>query len=536
MKKIIIFINCILSLVIGITIISCKKQENKELLNNKNEEIQNDTKILNELIINVRKQIYNKLADNEAIIEINNSNLFKNIDQINNIKINNGIEKDIMDQKINLVCRNINREIINNYSNYYLDNQPIEIQYNLSEIIINYINPEVYNIYNKINVDTKNVKAVNANYNLYINLKYKKIKNTVKINLFFIITNNKNFITNKISEYINFLKEEIQIFNQEKNKKILIDNHQVNNDLKIIYNQFNLFNNYNIIENINKIIKNEFKLFLEQQLKKNKHNLFIEFNSNIKLLEPKENVDEERELSNIFVYQKRKTEKKYLKDNHLANWLFNHDKTIKNNSIDFINFYYNKNNDFQIKSFVYNLNCFSISKLPLISGILENEELTIYLTNQGLKYKIQEFGNLIYQFLNYFHIQLNNEDNTILYIDNQIFNNIKNNIILNQEINIIEILNDEFKNKNNHLNNIKMFNFEYIIKQFWTKIKFNISNTYQVDNNNQQIIIGNKEKKSDEWGVGFTYAGDNYYQFNYVPFGNDYEKSFIYIKNIQFLL
>lgn len=510
-------------------VIACKKE--KTSVDNNFLEKNNDLEIWNTIQKKVVNNFLNQMTKEKTVFEINNSKLYS---KVSNAKESIDIEK-IEDTESNLVRQiiisnltKINNEIKNEYSNFYYNYEPIKIKQDTGKFTINYIDPQAYSIIKNIPInETNNIKAINIKYDLQFELNYKKTTNVFNHIFDFIFTTNKNFILDKISKSVNYIKEKINKFcKNEINCKIKYDNQ--NNQLKDSFNDFSIFNNTaNTNKIINNYIKQKFIHFLNREQKKDNKDFPFKINNTFLVSK----TDDELDIFNLwndFINKNNKNNwnEDILAENLVSNWLFNSNNDIKNNGNDFSSLYYNENkinDELKINSFAFNLNSISIYGLPLINELLNNNKVNIYITKQWFKDKIKEFGNLIYEFFKYFNTKLNDDKTITLNVGFEIFNKLDNKNI-NYQRKSLDLLMKQFKKDKPGLVGQEYFNW----------IIYNSHSLIPTVQKNNKIFFNSNSKSSEQnWLIFFEY-GYNINVFRYIPFGGSNEKANFYIeKNNQ---
>ncbi|WP_148553445.1 hypothetical protein [Spiroplasma eriocheiris] len=398
---------------------------------------------------------------------------------------------------------------MNEYSNFYISNikPPIEIIKNSIEIIGSYINPEVYNLNKTTQFDISSIKTINLSYKFEIELNYKEHK--TKINLIgeFIFTNHKEYIQGLVNKYASKILGEIKKFNGEKNNEIIIDDPQNNSLYKKLYENNNfLFNNIAVRET-SKYIKYEFLNFLNNNI--NKDEINYQINDNEELLHSVPSQEGWKLYYDYSVYRDN------ISDQDL-NWLFNNNK-LKDNGDDFNKQYLREewDNKILLNSFSFNLCYFKIWGIPLISNNFANEKINIYLTKEALNNKINNFGTLIYEFFKFYNATKNG-DRIKLFVNSNIFNQIKSNITSKSKI--LDIL-------SNHFRENALIDANY----FWLENSFkNASKSKLIDDST--ILFNDDQNNEVNWEVKFMYGRSIYDPyFSYIPFGSKYEETNFYI-------
>lgn len=497
-------------------IIACQAND----WNNDKQEKENndDIKTWNKLQVEAKNMFLNELKKEDMVYQINDSTLYSEVSNTNQSKNVNltGTENNIITQVIENKLDKINNKIKTEYNNFYYNSEPIKIIQ--KTFTINYIDPKAYSIINNINVNAHNVKGIKIIYDLQFELTYKNITNNFNHKFNFIITTNKNFILNKISQLVNYIKTQINDFyDNQNNSKIKLDDLTEYNNLK---GDIDIFDNTQNTKLVNKYNNDKFLSILKTKLTIETEENNLKIDNNFLISENNTNKD----IFNMWrdftaKNQKVKTEKDILEENHLSKWLFN-DNNLKNNGDDFVNFYYNENtieNELKINSFSINLNAISIFGLPLINKPLNNQ-INFYISKQSFKDIIKEFGNLIYNFFKYFDTKLNNDKTITLKVELNIYDKLKNNDKKSQN-NWFNSLIKQFKKNNKSLKNIDKFNFVFLTNDL-IPIK---------EENNKKHFDNNLSMP--DWNIQFTYGSSlTSNKLYYIPLASTNNNSVFYIE------
>ena len=354
------------------------------------------------------------------------------------------------------------------------------------------------------------------------NKKFKDYPNNIKGVLDQAKYNNE---TNNIN-YNDFIRYKpiIDIFTEQSNiptRKITTEN---NNSLNLSFNsksdliKKNDLDNNNISNNYN--IENELKINADS-IKSRKNETLIKSGKCISpILSNYNSIENKKETNNDLVseYINIKTlDKNDKKNNNEINNIIN--KGLNNVEI------YSKKKEIKIESF--NLTILSKKKMNLVFN--NDEEIWIYLKNKRTKEKEEEYndnkikydyftlikkfhGKILYEIGLENNInEINNilekenvkvENEHILLIKKSLFENLKDNILSNNEKNLIKNIKDDLIKENeilkNHIN---------IMKTEINKLNQNIKSLEEqiIENKKEleskQIIINNNEKKLEELNI-----------------------------------
>lgn len=519
MKKLLIILGAVSLTTTGASnVVACKKLKEKQKKHI--EENNNDIKTWNKIQQETANMFLNELKQEETVYQISDSdsNLYTEVSNTNQTKNTDltGTEGNIITQKIKSKLDNINNKIKNEYNNFYYNSEPIKINDKL--FTINYIDPKAYSIIKNINVNPDKVKSIAITCDFQFELTFKSIINNFDYKFDFIFTTNKNFILDKISELIKYIMPKInEFYKDENNYKIKLEDININPELKLNIDMLNINKNSKLVNDYN---NKKIQTFLENAAKNDNKSIDIEIDNNF-LISKNNNNEDIFNIWNDFTMKNKKNsfEKEMLEENHLSKWLFNENDILKNNGNDFADFYYNENtiNKLKINSFSINLNAISIFGLPLINEILK-KEINLYMTKHWFKNEIKCFGNLIYNFFKYFETKLNSDKTITLKVESEIYNKLDNKSRISQR-QFFESLIKNFKKRNPMLDNIDMFNLNFIANEL-IPIK---------EENNKKHF--DNTLSTATWKIQFVYGVK--WQFNnlyYIPFAGTNDISSFYIE------
>ncbi|WHQ36642.1 hypothetical protein [Spiroplasma sp. SV19] len=334
------------------------------------------------------------------------------------------------------VFNNNSQEIINEYSNYYIDTKPIILSEESFKYNLNFINTKkIADLFQ--NPTVKNAKAVRLDFSFSFTVKFKEISTTSSYFIQYVITDNPtavkdilNGVVQKISKVI------VKFFNTEGTFQI-----DKNNDFKPIYDNFNV--NYTAgFADLDNIIFTKLQTALANDADLKDLIGSIKYNSSISLLTLLMSAINNKTNGVDFV---KESTASYV-------WAGMGYQPYQITPENFVKFYrslvdiFNTDKNLNLASFNVNLSKIQIAGLPL-SGVVINggEALTvqIQITKDGLNNKLMEYGKLVTAFYKYFRIE-SNKNSGVFHLSETAFNK----ILALSEYNyrkVLRILIDDFK-------------------------------------------------------------------------------------------
>ena len=434
----------------------------------------------------VKKQKSKTYINKKIIYDINNyhckimnennfkNNIFsdnyiysKNINNLNNFTNNN------INNIMNKINNNMNK--INNNINY-INNNGTNINYRMNN----------NNMNNNINNNMNNNRINNINYNMKINNNMNTNKN---MNINNNINNNMN-MNNNINNINNINMMNINYNNKNINKSDInmnnIDKNNINNHINSQSTINNIINNNIINYKANQIHYNN------NSMNKNDYNNFNVINNNNKI-----NLNNSSIINNNNIQNFRYNNNIYNNSsNNISNNMNNFNNSLNNNNmknnLNMMNMDNNENNN----NFNNNSNTFENNKSSSMKSvninkgdnkIILNESNYLFKRNTTLNSNDRKFINIMDNNMNnnIINNMPSNQNKDMGTNNNLNFNNNSNNFMNNQKMNIL--FNSEIKSnrfKNNFLN--KNFNQGNNYENNNQNNFNNFSNINQINNNNYQ--------------------------------------------------
>ncbi|AOX43970.1 hypothetical protein S100390_v1c06330 [Spiroplasma sp. NBRC 100390] len=224
------------------TIVSCNSKPKFIPDDDDSTQTTKDVEIMNNIKNKVLEQ-FKAFWNQKATIDINDypDQVTKFQELVTNLKTNDGTvligeairQWRFLDQLLTAFqteFNNLNREIANEYSNYYLNTTPLSIEPNDISFTLQYINFD--NLAKLITVDNNSIMGITINFNIKYQVKFKDFEQPDKINGLVVIANDLEALSgiqkNLENYFISFIDELLK-----KQKYEIIDT--VNRDFDSIY-------------------------------------------------------------------------------------------------------------------------------------------------------------------------------------------------------------------------------------------------------------------------------------------------------------
>ncbi|WP_419334441.1 lipoprotein [Spiroplasma endosymbiont of Sarcophaga variegata] len=146
----------------------------------------------------------------------------------------------------NAEFENINREIINDYPNYYPTAEQLAVVENSINYQLNYI--DLTQLAKITGVDVTNVNAVRLDFRFNFVVRFKSLETTVPVTISYVLTGNAKIVNDLLSGVVaKVAKPIVNYFNQIKSIKI-----DSNQDFEKLYDNFDIIytNNYEELDTI----------------------------------------------------------------------------------------------------------------------------------------------------------------------------------------------------------------------------------------------------------------------------------------------
>ncbi|WP_425380095.1 hypothetical protein [Spiroplasma endosymbiont of Stenodema calcarata] len=516
----------------SINMISCHKQKNDGL--DTNSSLQNDmltfTKIASKVssIITVYDNNGN-LKDSETSSELTAFYDLVNADQkqveINSSDPNLSLGLENIKNGFRSIFDNLNFQITQEYSNYYLDTVPLTFLHKQSKFILNYIDLE--KIGKLTGTSVEGVKAVQLQYNFMLNLRFKNLNQEMPVTMTYIITNKtdiiKKLLQNSIQEITKIL---INFFTNYQ--EVIID---TNDNFASIYNNFQI--NYSSdVRPLDNIFFSHLKTMIKTSSSIDpavRDAIAYDDSGNKRLMRlvsgtiTAENSGQIPETLDIGNYQPALWAGEGINPPGLT--AENFVKAYKK-SLPIFNVGQGK---MMLAKLNVNLNYISLYGLPLSGTLKINNQIfesNILISQQGLENKLINFGKIIVAFHKYYRIDLkkrldntrsdeNNFKNTsVFHVGQKLFAEFKNDISSANAI--FKRLLTNFKQSSiaENLNDIELFNMHNLAKD--KALWIGGANDYNVIQN--KIVFN---YRNGSFCLAFTFGQNRMDSIYYTAYGSN---------------
>lgn len=516
----------------SINMISCHKQKNDGL--DTNSSLQNDmltfTKIASKVSSIITDYDNNgNLKDSETSSKLTAFYDLVNADQqqaeINSSDPNLSLGLENIKNGFRSIFDNLNFQITQEYSNYYLDTVPLTFLHEQSKFILNYIDLE--KIGKLTGTSVEGVKAVQLQYNFMLNLRFKNLNQEMPFTITYIITNKtdiiKKLLQNSIQEITKIL---INFFNNYQ--EVIID---TNDNFASIYNNFQI--NYSSdVRPLDNIFFSHLKTMIKTSSSIDpavRDAIAYDDSGNKRLMRlvsgtiTAENSGQIPETSDIGNYQP-------------ALWAGEGINPAGLTAVNFVKAYKKSLPIFNVgqgkmmlAKLNVNLNYISLYGLPLSGTLKINNQIfesNILISQQGLENKLINFGKIIVAFHKYYRIDLkkrlantssgeNNFKNTsVFHVGQKLFAEFKNDISSANAI--FKILLTNFKRSSiaENLNDIELFNMHNLVKD--KALWIGGANDYNVIQN--KIVFN---YRNGSFCLAFTFGQNRMDSIYYTAYGSN---------------
>ncbi|MBH8623011.1 MULTISPECIES: hypothetical protein [Spiroplasma] len=421
----------------------------------------------------------------------------------------------------NAEFENINREIINDYPNYYPTDEPLAVVENSINYQLNYI--DLTQLAKITGVDVTNVNAVRLDFRFNFVVRFKSLETTVPVTISYVLTGNAKIVNDLLSGVVaKVAKPIVNYFNQIKSIKI-----DSNQDFKKLYDNFDIIytNNYEeldtiVMHKLNELIK------IDDDLAPFKDKItFVVSERMLNLVSASitEAAAGNAAGSNaVFDLVANRTTAKWSGEGFNPNQL-----TGQN----FLNFYRSVMPIFQTNKGILQLGSFNVNLLKVqvagfpLSGVVadnnnQNLNVSVEVSDQGLNKKLTNFGNIIAAFNKYYRIETYLPGKrSIFHVPTNDFDKIKTYLKSSGDLKKMwSILEASFK-KLSYANGLEDLNLFYLGESY--KALTTNAMLYYIDGNDNMLYPNASYK------LGVTSGGNVYWTFDY-RFGVDKDSSFIY--------
>ncbi|WHQ36686.1 lipoprotein [Spiroplasma sp. SV19] len=491
MKKLLTILGALTITTVGtVNIVSCTVRPNDNS-SDTNGSMQNDMAILTKIASKVSKNI-NDYANNG---NLKDSNAYPQLDSFYDlvsesqpsieISASSGDHKEglsIIKNGLKVVFENVNQQIKDEYSNYYINTMPLSFEETRDKFVLNYIN--LTKVAEITGTDISNLKTVQLQYSFMLNLDYKKLNQKMPFTISFLISND----IEKIGKLVNgtiaeVTKVLVSYFKDYMN--IVIDK---NNDFKSIYNNFQV----NYVGDV-KALDDIFVTKLGQNIKddstislKLKQGIAFDDTGNKRLMKvvsstiTAENSGQIPKNLDLGNYQPALWAGEGVNPTGLTanNFVKAYRESLPVFNVDKENMMLAKLN--------VNLNYISIYGLPLSGILMINDQIyesNILISRQGLNNKLTNFGEIIVAFHKYYNIDIrkrkgentwnNTINNSSIFHVKDVLSDLKNNI--DSKDKILRKLLSNFKKSEvaQGLTDLNLFNIYNLIDDTKTRVGTN---------------------------------------------------------------
>ncbi|AOX43785.1 hypothetical protein S100390_v1c04420 [Spiroplasma sp. NBRC 100390] len=312
---------------------------------------------------------------------------------------------------------NVSQQIINDYSNYYIDTKPIDLSEDSFKYNLNFIDTEELAKLSN-NPAVKNIKAVRLDFSFSFRVNFKNLSTTSNYFIQYVITDDPktmgdvlNGVVSKISKVI------VNFFNKQGTFQI-----DKTPGFEEIYNDFNV--NYTQgFADLDNIIFNKLKTAIEQDPDLKDLVESVKYNSSISLLtlltsainNSTNGVDVVTEKTASYVW---------------TGMGYQPDKITPENFVKFyrslVNIFNTGGNNLNLAYFNINLAKIQIAGFPLSGAVMNGGEtlkVQVEITKDGLDKKLMEYGKLVTAFYKHFRLE-SNKNSAVWHLSEDAFNKI----------------------------------------------------------------------------------------------------------------
>ncbi|WHQ37247.1 hypothetical protein [Spiroplasma sp. SV19] len=411
MKKILMILGVLnFSVVSPSLIVSCVTKQSPSQDENNGIDYQGDLKILNEITKKV-STAFQKYAMEKSLVDINDystGNLEKLFTMVNSNQPQQQLS--LNDENITLgltvlingfkaVFDNVNREIANQYSNYYIDTMPLNVDLKDYQFMLNYI--DIAKLGSLVKIDIKNLKGVRLDFKLEVKIKFKTLETVVPFLIQYTITNDKEKMHEILTAVTGAVSKTIVKFFKTLAEDIIVDQ---NPAFRSIYENFDL--NYAFDHSIlDTIVQKELDAALHADNELGDIRNSITYAKDEKILI----------LLNSIINPDTNGVTPVIPDDETYTWVNTGYAPDKLTPENFLEYYGEKLNiltstsgpKLQLGQFKINLAKILVAGVPL-SGVVLNDGKSFYLsvgiTRDGMIEKIKNFGRIISTFYQYYKI------------------------------------------------------------------------------------------------------------------------------------
>ncbi|WP_424526448.1 hypothetical protein [Spiroplasma endosymbiont of Glossina fuscipes fuscipes] len=411
MKKLLVILGVFnFSVVSPGLIIGCIAKPNIMQTENNDIDYQGDLKILNEITKKV-STVFQKYAMEKTLVDINDystkelEKLFTMVNSkqtqwqlnLDNENVGSGLNA-LVNSFIN-VFDNVNREIADQYSNYYINAMPLSVDTKGYQFMLNYI--DIAQLKSLVNIDVNDLKGVRLDFKLEVKVQFKTLETRIPFLVQYTITNDKAKMEEILTAVTGAVSKAIVKFFNSMEENIIVDQ---NPAFRSIYENFDL--NYAFDHTmLDAIVQKELNAVLQADNELGEIRNSITYAKDEQILV----------LLNSIINPDTNGVTPVIPDDETYTWVNTGYVPEKLTPENFLEYYGEKLNiltntsgqKLQLGQFRINLAKILVAGIPL-SGVILNEGRPFYLsvgiTRDGMIEKIKNFGRIISTFYQYYKI------------------------------------------------------------------------------------------------------------------------------------
>ncbi|WP_425380058.1 hypothetical protein [Spiroplasma endosymbiont of Stenodema calcarata] len=425
MKKLLALLGTSVLTLSGVsTIVSCRYEQPED---DSNTGIAKDAEILNKISQQTSKSFLeyarNKNTINSKEYQTTFDELYKMVNKDNPNKELDEIDPkvisalEILKTSFMTIFNNVNWEIKNEYSNYYIDTNPIELFNDSLKYNLNYIDTEqLANISQNPNV--KDIKAVRLDFSFNFKVNFKNLSTSSNYLIEYVITDDPKTMKDVLSGIVEKLSKVIVKFFIEQGT-FQIDKTP---GFKEIYDNFNV--NYTEgFSSLDNIILAKLKSVIAEDENLTELIANIKYNSSVSLLTLLTSAIN-NSTNGVGIVQEKTASYVW------TGMGYQPDKIIPENFVAFyrslVNIFNTGNNNLNLAYFNVNLSKIQVAGFPLSGAVMNGGEalkVQVEITKDGLDKKLMEYGKLVTAFYKHFRLE-SNKNSGVFHLTEKAFNQI----------------------------------------------------------------------------------------------------------------
>ncbi|AOX44312.1 hypothetical protein S100390_v1c09760 [Spiroplasma sp. NBRC 100390] len=371
---------------------------------------QGDLRILNEITKKISTMLQ-KYAIEKTLIDINDYSI-QEFEKLFTMMTSNKTQEELKLDDKNIaaalnalvngfmaVFNNVNRDVANQYSNYYINTMPLKVDEKDYQFMLNYI--DVTKLGSLVNVDVNNLKGVRLDFRVEVKIQFKTLETRVPFLIQYIITNDKAKMEEILTAVTGAVSKAIVKFFNSMEENIIVDQ---NSAFQSIYNNFDL--NYASDHSmLDAIVQRELDAALHADNELGEIRNSITYAKDEQILV----------LLNSIINPDTNGVTPVIPDDETYTWVNTGYAPEKLTPENFLEYYGEKlsiltstsDSKLQLGQFRINLAKILVAGVPL-SGVILNQGRPFYLsvgiTRDGMIEKIKNFGRIISTFYQYYKI------------------------------------------------------------------------------------------------------------------------------------